>query len=53
MFSFYFKQDDTVKIGEETYELNVSFDNVLKVIDLMKEKRMFIGRVQHGPVQTT
>lgn len=40
MFSFYFKQDDTVKIGEETYELNVSFDNILKVIDLMKEKRM-------------
>lgn len=40
MFSLYFKQDDTVEIDGKTYDLNISFDNVLKIIELMKEERI-------------
>ena len=40
MFSLYFKQDDTVEIDGKTYDLNISFDNILKVIELMKEERI-------------
>lgn len=40
MFSLYYKQDDSVEIEGNTYPLNISFDNILKVIDLMKDKRI-------------
>lgn len=40
MFSLYYKQDDSIEIEGITYPLNMSFDNVLKVIDLMKDKRI-------------
>ena len=39
MFSFYFKQDDSIEIDGRKYQLNISFDNILKVIELMKEER--------------
>lgn len=40
MFSFYFKQDDSIEIDGRKYQLNISFDNILKVIELMKEERI-------------
>lgn len=40
MFSLYFKQDDTIEIDGKTYDLNISFDNILKIIELMKEERI-------------
>ena len=40
MFSLYFKQDDSIEIDGITYQLNISFDNILKVIELMKEERI-------------
>lgn len=40
MFSFYFKQDDSIEIDGRKYQLNISFDNILKIIELMKEERI-------------
>lgn len=35
-----FKIDDDIQIGEETYTVNASFDNILKVIDLIKDSNI-------------
>lgn len=49
MFSLYYKLDDRVKIGEEEYPVNVSFDNVLKIIDMLNDKRLASGyKIQLG-----
>lgn len=40
MFSLYQKINDDVEIAGEKYPLNASFDVILKLIDLLKEKRL-------------
>lgn len=40
MFSLYQKINDDVEIAGEKYPLNASFDVMLKLIDLLKEKRL-------------
>lgn len=40
MFSLYFKQDDTVTIEGVVYSVNASFDNILKLIDMLRERRL-------------
>ena len=38
-----------MKIGEEEYPVNVSFDNVLKIIDMLNDKRLASGyKIQLG-----
>lgn len=38
MFSLYFKQEDSIEIDGKTYDLNVSFDNILRLIEMLREK---------------
>lgn len=35
-----FKIDDDIKIEDETYTVNASFDNILKIIDLIQDKEV-------------
>lgn len=37
MFSLYYKQDDTYEVDNVIYHLSVSFDNVLKLIDMTRD----------------
>lgn len=38
MFSLYFKQEDSIEIDGKIYDLNVSFDNILRLIEMLREK---------------
>ena len=40
MFSLYQKVNDDVEVSGIKYPLNASFDVMLKLIDLLKEKRL-------------
>lgn len=40
MFSLYKKLDDEIEISGQKYKANASFDVILKLIDLLKEKRL-------------
>lgn len=37
MFSLYYKQDDTYEVDNVIYHLSVSFDNILKLIDMTRD----------------
>ncbi|WP_374284230.1 Gp15 family bacteriophage protein [Lactococcus sp.] len=40
MFSLYYKIDDTFEIRNKKHVVNASFDNILKVIDLLREEQI-------------
>lgn len=40
MFSLYYKPDDFVEIDGKKFPINVSFDNVLKLIDMTRDKSL-------------
>lgn len=40
MFSLYYKTDDSILINDKSYEANASFDNILKIIDMINKKNI-------------
>lgn len=40
MFSLYYQPEESIVIESEEYMLNLAFDNVLKIIDMLNEKRL-------------
>lgn len=51
MFSLYYQLDDCVKIDKKEYPINVSFDNILKIIDMLNDKRLASNYKTHLGLQ--